>query len=81
MARRERYRNKGAYRPKAGTLFCYEATCREYFKTLEDYKRHRTGPWYARRCMTRGEMRDAGLIMNQRSTWYVRPPKTPPATP
>lgn len=79
MARRERWRNKGAYRPKAGTLFCAE--CEEFFATLGDYKWHRVGPHDARRCLSRNDMRDRGMIMNQRSTWYIRPPKTPPATP
>ncbi len=54
-----------------GTGVCECGACRERFKSVTGFDRHRVGPGDARRCLSAEEMRAAGMSRNERGQWIT----------
>jgi len=56
-----------------GSGVCQCAACGAFFRSPFAFDRHRTGQIEARRCLTPGEMRAAGMSRNARGLWITVP--------
>lgn len=54
---------------KPGTNYCRCSACDEHFNSVFAFDMHRTGPANDRKCLSRAEMREIGMSVNQRGYW------------
>jgi len=58
-------------KPTIGTDICMCSVCKKMFNSTYAFDKHRIGTFRpnTRRCMTTGEMREAGMGENWRGRW------------
>lgn len=48
---------------------CQCGGCRRYFSSVYAFDKHRVGPADERRCLTKEEIIEAGMAVNERGLW------------